>query len=259
MKSDAPPPFGGERTSLSMAPVPVRSEPPRFGKPPKNAFDCVRHDARSAAHTLRGFLDLFASGALGPLSPGQEQSIHHLYQAAGRIHELIDTSIDLAEEGRPQRPSELATTSLRSLTSQVAATLMRERPGLRIALEPATPDEQPSLVEPTALTKVVQCLLEMLADNHEGTAIVVRLAQTDLHSALTLLIDQPEPPISAESVTQSLPQGLGLSADFESMAHDLRNRDYLRLKRSEALLSRQRGRLLVTPDLSRVRITLSRR
>jgi signal transduction histidine kinase len=136
---------------------------------------------------------------------------------------------------------------------------MRERPGLRIALEPATPDEQPSLVEPIALTKVVQCLLEMLADNHEGTAIVVRLAQTDLHSALTLLISQPEPPISAESVTQSLPQGLGLSADFESMAHDLRNRDYLRLKRSEALLSRQRGRLLVTPDLSRVRITLSRR
>jgi hypothetical protein len=259
MKSDAPQPFGAERTSLSMAPAPERSDPPRFCKPPKTAFDCVRHDARSATHTLQGFLDLFASSALGPLSPGQEQSLRHLYQAAGRINELLETTMDLAEEGRPQRPSELASASLRELTNQVATTLMRDRPGLSITFEPGAAAEQPGLVEPLALTKVLQCLLELLADNHEGAAIVVRLAQTDLHSALTLLVSQPEPPISTESVTQSLPQRLGLSADFESMAHDLRNRDYLRLKRCEVLLSRQRGRVLVTPDLSRVRVTLSRR
>jgi hypothetical protein len=271
MTSDTPRPFGvearaavreagNERSSLSMAPLSARSEPPRvFSKPPKNAFDCVRHDARSATHTLQGFLDLFASGALGPLSEAQEQSMRHLYQAAGRIHELLDTSIDLAEQTRPQRPSEIANASLWNLTRQVSAALMHEQPGLSLTLEPWPLEELPLQVEPLGFSKVLQCLVELLSENNQGVSINLRFSQTDLHCALTLVANLSVPPPAAESVTQSLPQGLGLSADFEAMAHDFRNRDYLRLKRCEALLARQRGRLMVTPDLSRVRVSLSRR
>lgn len=255
MKSEAPLPFGGERAALSVAPA--HSGAP-VSRPAKDTFDCVRHDARSATHTLNGFLDLFASGALGPLSAAQEQSLGHLYQAASRISELLDTSLDLAEQGRSARPVELSSARLSSLVGHTAHGMMLERPSLALSIELDVADEAPTLLDPTSFRTVLTCLIGLVADNVSG-AICLRIGQTDLHTSLTLYTPPQEEPLNEESITQSLPARQGLSADFEAMAHDLRNRDFLRLKRCEALLARQRGRLWASSDLARVRLSLSRR
>jgi hypothetical protein len=253
MKSEAPPPHQRERAALSVAPV--RSEPAAFTKPARDAFDCVRHDARSATHTLNGFLDLLASGALGPLSPGQEQSLTHLYQAASRIGELLDTSIDLAEQGQAARPAELSSARLSSLVAHLIHGMLRERPNLALSLELDVTEEAPTLLDQVAFRTVLACLVQLLTDNVSGS-ISLRIGQTDLHTSLTLYATSPDQALTEASVTQSLPARQGLSSDFEAIAHDLRNRDYLRLKRCEALLARQRGRLWVSPDLTRVRVML---
>jgi hypothetical protein len=253
MKSEAPLPHQRERAARSVAPD--REEAPSFSKPARSAFDCVRHDARSATHTLNGFLDLLASGALGPLSVAQEQSLSHLYQAASRISELLDTSIDLAEQGHTARTPELTYARLSSLVGHQIHGMMRERPGLCLSVELDIADEAPTLVEQGSFRTVLTSLVGLLTDNVSGS-ISLRIGQTDLHTSLTLYTPLPQDTPTDASVTQSLPSRQGLSSDFEAMAHDLRNRDYLRLKRCEALLARQRGRLWVSPDLTRVRVML---
>lgn len=251
-KSEAPPVVENERSALSVAP---ELGPRPLPKPVKNTLDCVRHDARSASHTLHGFIELLASGALGPLNLEQAQSMEHLQTAAGRIAELLETSLDLAQEKQPFHAHELTSSRLSLLTSGVVHSLLREQTALRISLELLPEQEElPTLVEPLAFTKVVRALIGLIADN-TALPLGLRMAQTDLHTSLVISAREPDAE-TVESVTQSIPTRVAFSADFDVMARDWRNRDYLRLKRCEALLARQRGRLLVTPDLTRVRLML---
>lgn len=226
---------------------------PALQRRPKNTLDCLRHDARSAAHTLHGFIELLTSAALGTLNEEQLRALSHLQMAAARMTELVETSLDLALEKKRVQRHELSCSRLSPLTHKVVSGLQREQPNLQISLE-LLPEAQeaPSEVEPIAFTKVVRTLVELMSDNNPA-ALSLRVSQTDLHTSLVISA-------RAESRTpRNVPQSVmqpAASADLESMAHDWKNRDYLRLKHCQLLLNRQRGRLLVTADLTRVRLML---
>lgn len=254
MKSDRPATFGTERTSRSLAPArPLPSAPPR--KPSRGPFECLRHDARSATHTLNGFLDLLVSGALGAISPEQEQSIGHLFEASQRMSELLDTAIDLAQQGGGPAAPELSSGRLSSVTRELLRSMARDHSELCLETELSLEDEQLTQLEPGAFATSVRALILVLFENTRAP-LRVSLSQTDLHTTLAIQACLDEPTLHDESVTQSLRAQVALSSDLDALAHELRNRDYLRLKRCEALLERQRGRLLVAPNLTRARLML---
>ncbi|HEX6243207.1 MAG TPA: hypothetical protein VFZ61_19975 [Polyangiales bacterium] len=250
MKSAWPHP-GAERRLRSMAPT--ASDAAEDVKPPRGVSDSLRHDARSAAHTMQGFLELFGSGVLGALSPIQEQSLRHLAQAAERMHELVETAIDLGrlEQTEEDEPTPVL---LSSLIHGLVHTLQREEPQLSLSYGPDLVAEQRSLVRCVAFETALRTLL-MVAREQCDARLEITLSQSDLHTTLTILACTGEAPLS-ESVSQSLPAHAALTSELGELEGEVRNRDYLRLRRCEALLERQRGRLMVAPDLSRLRLML---
>ena len=74
-------------------------------KPVRNALECMRHDARSAAHALSGFLDLLQMNELGTLSEEQRHALEHMAAAAERMNEITEIALELADAKRPLRPS----------------------------------------------------------------------------------------------------------------------------------------------------------
>src|SRR5262245_58863613 len=79
---------------------------PALEKPAKSAVACMRHDARSAAHALGGFVDLLRMGALGALNEGQLQALDHMQTAAERLSEITDAALELAEATQPRKRGE---------------------------------------------------------------------------------------------------------------------------------------------------------
>jgi hypothetical protein len=248
MKSEGPVP-GAERGLRSVVPATAAADP---AKPVRSVLGILRHDAGSAAHIMQGFLDLFGSGALGKLSPVQEQSLGHMYQAAERMRELLETALDLGQPEGDAGRDEATSVQLSSLTQSVVHTLAQDEPRLSLLCDLLLPMEQPSLVRRGAFETALRTLLNVAREQGDAP-LEIALAQTDLHTSLTILAGASEP-LLTESVTQSLPVHAAFTTELDQLAPLLRNRDYLRLKRCEALLERQRGRLLVAPDLSRLRL-----
>lgn len=234
-----------------------KSSEPALSRHKKSALECVRHDARSAAHTLRGFLELFVSGGLGPLSEEQRTAILHLSESAERLSDLTETSLDIVQSNQPFAPHELRRVVLSQLTQILVQSLSREAPDLTLSLELPSPEEpeRATVLEPGAYAQLLRTLA-LVVSEHAGATLCVRISQTDLHTSLLILSPAELTDGGEPGITRSIPSHHAASRDLEAMCHAWRNRDYIRLKRCEALLARQHGTLLVAPDLKRVRAML---
>lgn len=232
----------------------LRVPEPKSGirdKPVRNALECMRHDARSAAHALSGFLDLLQMNALGTLSEEQRRAIKHMEAAAERMNEITESALELAEAKRPLRPSEVSRTCLVHVAQHVLYSVSRAQPSTNITF--ATEDALRELhveMEHDRLRKLLTILMEVVRSTAPAQ-IDVRISRTDLHASLVIAARAEE-----ASSLHAMPTKKAASTDLDAMAGAWSNREYVRLKRLESLLTRYKGRLLVAPDLTRMRMML---
>jgi signal transduction histidine kinase len=251
----------GDRQGGSVAPARVEAEAPvpaaaprsEFGrdKPVRNALECMRHDARSAAHALSGFLELLQIEALGAMSAEQQLALKHMEAATERMAEIMESALELAEAKRPLRASELSSTCLIHVAQHVLYAASRATPETSMTFLAEEGLAQLHVqMEHQRLSTLLQILLEVARSTAPGQ-IDVRVSRTDLHASLVLNARAAE-----GSTLRVVPTANATSTDLDAMAHAWSNRDYVRLKRLESLLLRHKGRLLVAPDLTRMRVML---
>lgn len=211
----------------------------------------MRHDARSATHALSGFVDLLQADALGALSAEQRRALAHIQAAAERLTEITESAIELSDIKRPLHASETTATCLAHVTQQVLYAVSRRAPELNLSFAAADGIESLRVeVEHDALRRLLQILLDLVTASLPSQ-IDVRLSRTDLHASLVFSAYHEE-----SSVLTAVPSHKPASTDLDAMASSFGNREYVRLKRCEALITRHKGRLLVTEDLARIRLML---
>lgn len=244
-----PPPVP-RRDSQAAASV-LREALPEYTAHAASPEQRMRHDGRSALHSIVGFVELLESEALGPLSMEQNLSMGHIKASATRLFELLESSIDIAQTHMPLNPSALTTVCIARLFESTVRCQQREQPVPRLTYEGPL-DGQRVLVhsDPEQLSKLLRMLLQAIAGDHPE--LWLWLTHTDLHAILTIGIPIEE----HESITRSLPAMKVELAELATSAPLLSNRDYVRLKRCEALATRHQGRLLVSSDMSRLRLIL---
>jgi signal transduction histidine kinase len=211
----------------------------------------MRHDARSAAHALGGFFELLHSGALGALSDDQLRALKHMQTAGEHLSEITESALELADAKRPLRPSEVSRTCLLHVAQHVLYAASRAAPktNLTFAAEDGS-DELHVQMEHDRLRKLLQIVVDV-AYSSAPAQIDVRVSRTDLHASLVLAARAEE-----ASTLSPVPTKNVASNDLDAMAGAWSNREYVRLKRLESLLLRHKGRLLVAPDLTRMRVML---
>lgn len=222
-------------------------------KPSKNAQQCIRHDARSAYHSLAGFLELLGRGTLGAISEEQRLSLSHIRGSAHRLLELIESSVELGLPAEPLPDEELRLVSIEGLLLTIVNSALREQPRPHLELQSASGSRGLLVsVEPEELTHALRILISLVAGPGQRD-LQLWLSQTDLHAVLVLSSLRDE-----GSVTQSMPVPYPAADSVDDVSEQLESRDYVRLKRCESVLARQHATLLVAGDLSRIRITLRR-
>lgn len=210
----------------------------------------MRHDGRSALHSIVGFAELLESEALGPLSLEQQLSLVHIKSSAARLFELLESSIDIAQSAQPPLEGTQFPLCMARVVESTVRNLAREQPSPQLTFEgPLLGTRVPVMSEPELITKLVRNLVQAMAG--EQRELWLWMTHTDLHAILTIGV-----PFEDDSVMRSLPAMQVELADLQASAQLLNNRDFVRLKRCEALVTRQRGRLLVAPDMSRVRVMI---
>ena len=220
-------------------------------KPVRSAIECMRHDARSAAHALSGFLDLLQLEALGGLSEEQRRAIKHMEVAVERMSELLESALELSEAKRPLRPSEQACSCLVQAAQHVVYAVSRAAPATRFTF---ASDDGSNELQVQMEHERLQKLLHILLDVARSTApsqIDVRASRTDLHASLVVAARSDQ-----NVARRSAPNQSAAASDLDAMGAGWSNREYVRLKRLESLLARHKGRLLVAPDLTRMRVLL---
>ena len=227
-------------------------EKPALEKPSKDVQQCIRHDARSAYHSLSGFIELLSRSTLGPISEEQQLALAHIRSSANRLMELTESSVELGQREPHFSDAERRLISFEGLLLTIVNSMMREQPPQRIELQIAPCCHGlASYVEPEELTRTLRILIAVLAGPSQRE-LQFRLSQTELHVVLVLSTLRDE-----GSITQSMPISTPISS-VDSASDSLESRDYVRLKRCESMLQRQQGGLLVADDLSRIRIAISK-
>jgi signal transduction histidine kinase len=220
-------------------------------KPARNAIECMRHDARSSAHALSGFLDLLQLEALGGLSDEQRRAVGHMEAAVQRMSELLESALELAEAKRPLRPFEISRSCLVQAAQHVVYAVSRSVPSTRFTF--AAEDGCGELhvqMEHERVQKLLNIMLDV-ARSTSPAQIDLRASRTDLHASLVVAARSEQ-----SGVRRSSPNQNAAAGDLDAMASAWSNREYVRLKRLESLLGRHKGRLLVAPDLTRLRVML---
>lgn len=230
---------------------PPRSEPRPLEKPAKEVQQCIRHDARSAYHSLSGFLELLSRGTLGSVSDEQRLAMAHIRSSAQRLMELTESSIELGLPPNVFPDGDRRLVSLEGLLLTIVNTLGREQPQQQLDLQSSGDCHGLlCLVEPEELSRTLRILIALLA-GLDQQALRLRLTQSDSHAVLVLSTCNDE-----ESVSRSMPVPYPAVDTVEAVSEQLESREYVRLKRCESMLQRQQGTLLVADDLTRLRITL---
>jgi hypothetical protein len=212
-------------------------------KPKRDALTRVRHDLRSLVHSVVGYSDLLAEPRYGALSPEQARFVSHVRGAAEHLQELVDTCIELS---RPQAPDrghlELPETPLGQLLRRVRNAFAERQLACDLSIA--------SELETRAVTLDVSGLERALV----GLALVItrdgsvscELSVSRLDSALLITVRASDAADSAQP-----------SATLDQLEDQVGNRDFVRLKLSEVLLSRQAGSLHISPALDTALLTLT--
>jgi len=200
-------------------------------KPRRDAMTRVRHDMRSLLQSVVGYADLLAEPRYGALSSEQERFVDNVREAAEHLRELVDTCIELSRPdndngARLEPPVVLLGQCLQRVRSTMAARSLCC--DVKIASEVAsrslmldiTPFERALLGLASVLTRDGAVALELAAD----ARMMLRLRASDAQDVLGLVA-------------------------LDSLEDQLSNRDFVRLKLGEVLLSRVGFTMLLSASL----------
>lgn len=210
-------------------------------KPRRDALTRVRHDLRSLVHSVVGYSDLLASPSYGPLSADQLRFVEHVRTAAEQLEELVDTCIELTRPSGESTGLEPTKVPLGAALRHVQAGLAHE--ALRCGLELA--DE----------ASRHECAFELpiLLRAVRGLALVV---SRDGSRPCTLRGGSACPRVTvALHVAEGAPAS-GPLCSLDALEDDVENRDFVRLKLSEVLLSRLGIDLQLSRELDRCELTI---
>jgi K+-sensing histidine kinase KdpD len=202
-------------------------------KPKRDAITRVRHDLRSIVHAMLGYSDLLVEPHYGTLSADQQRFVEHLRSAAEHVQELVDTCIELSRAPGDVRTIELPVVQLDLVLRRVASALESAGISCDMEIAPAHLGRQLAL----DLTGFERALtgLAMVA-SREG-AVCCALRTHELQGRMYLRL-------RASDAAEATPFAL-----LDTLEDQIGNRDFVRLKLSEVLLSRQRIALRLAPTL----------
>jgi signal transduction histidine kinase len=191
-------------------------------KPRRDALTRVRHDLRSLLQAVVGYTDLLAEPRYGVLTSEQARFVSNVREAAAHLEELVDTCIELS------RPDNDNTRTLESPQVQLGQSLRRVRNTLAqqlcCDLVIAGDLETRSLtLDVTVLERALMVLAGVLT--REG-AVALQLGAALVEGRLCLTLQANDAPDPRELTS------------VEALEDQLGNRDFVRLKLSEVLLSR---------------------
>jgi PAS domain S-box-containing protein len=163
-------------------------------------YAAMNHELRTPITAIMLYNDLLLSGATGPLSPAQQESVQHAQRAAQHLFELIQDVLDLAriEAGRIDIIAE--TVSIRELVQDLLDTFkpLVERCGSHIQLELPEPNHQ-VVTDAKRLRQIVLNLLSNALKFGEGRPIALRC--TDIPGGgVEIAISDQGAGISAENL-----------------------------------------------------------
>jgi hypothetical protein len=209
-------------------------------KPRRDALTRVRHDLRSLLQSVVGYTDLLAEPRYGSLTSEQERFVGNVRAAAQHLQELVDTCIELTrpenDNGRLEPPLVQLGQTLRRLRN---ALLERELCcDLTIAPELET---RCMPLDVNVLERAVVGLASVLT--REG-AVTLHLRAVSSTNGLLLTLRASD----AVDANALMP--------LDALEDQLGNRDFVRLKLAEVLLSRVGFRARVSANLDAAELAL---
>lgn len=210
-------------------------------KPRRDAMTRVRHDMRSLLQSVMGYADLLAEPRYGALTSEQERFVGNVRTAAEHLRELVDTCIELTrpenDNGRTLEPPMVQVgQSLRRVRNTLVA---RE---LNCDLTIAPEVETRSLpLDITPFERAITGLAAVLT--REGAvSLQLRAGRSEERMVFSLQASDAQ-------------DCLALTA-LDALEDQLSNRDFVRLKLSEVLLSRLGFVMRLSPSLDAVELSL---
>ena len=212
-------------------------------KPKRDALTRVRHDLRSLVHSVVGYSDLLAAPHYGSLTAEQARFVAHVRSAAEHLQELVDTCIELTRPDNDQFALELPQAPLGQVLRRVRNTLVMR--GMVCDLSLASGLESHMLT--LDMVQLERALVGLSLFITQDGSIPGALSAVHEGGALILCLSVSEPETSLVHVA------------LEQLEDQLGNRDFVRLKLSEVLLSRANAGLGIAPSLDAIRVTLAAR
>jgi hypothetical protein len=210
-------------------------------KPKRDALTRVRHDLRSLVHSVVGYSDLLAAPHYGSLTAEQARFVGHVRSAAEHLQELVDTCIELTRPDNDQFALELPQAPLGQVLRRVRNTLVMR--GMVCDLSLASELESHMLT--LDMAQLERALVGLSLFITQNGSIPGALSAAQEGGVLVLSLSVSEPEISLVHVA------------LEQLEDQLENRDFVRLKLSEVLLSRAHAELGIAPSLDAIRVTLA--
>jgi len=212
-------------------------------KPKRDALTRVRHDLRSLVHSVVGYSDLLAEPRYGALSPEQTRFVTHVRGAAEHLQELVDTCIELSRPWAPDRGLlELPETPLGQLLRRVRNAFAERK----LACDLSIPCELESRSVTLDASSLERALLGLALVVTRDGAVSCELSVSCIDN--TVLLDVR----ASDAADGALP-----TATLDQLEDQVGNRDFVRLKLSEVLLSRQSCGLHISPALDAAQLCLT--
>jgi signal transduction histidine kinase len=191
-------------------------------KPRRDALTRVRHDLRSLLQSVLGYTDLLAEPRYGSLTSEQRRFVSNVRAAAAHLYELVDACIELS---RPANDNglELPVVQLGQTVQRVHNTLKDRQMCCDVAIAPELAARCLSL-DVQLLERAMVSLCSVLT--REG-AVALQLRASQLEQELVLTLHASDAPDLCSPL-----------AALDSLEDQLGNRDFVRLKLAEVLLTR---------------------
>ncbi|MET0286557.1 MAG: histidine kinase dimerization/phospho-acceptor domain-containing protein [Polyangiales bacterium] len=191
-------------------------------KPRRDALTRVRHDLRSLLQSVVGYADLLAEPRYGVLSSEQERFVGHVRAAAGHLQELVDTCIELSRpENDNGRVLEAPQVQVGQSLQRVRNTLLARELCCDLTIAPELETRSVGL----DVSILERALVGLAGVVTRDGAVALQLRASRLGSRILLTLSASD---AGESELVNL----------EALEDQLGNRDFVRLKLSEVLLSR---------------------
>lgn len=211
--------------------------------PRRDVITRLRHDLGSLVHSVVGYSDLLTEPAYGSLSPEQARFVGYVRSSASQLQELVETCLELSQPDNDQFSLPSPAAPVGQLLRRVHNTLV-ERGALCGLTLAAGLETRVVNIEVAQLERALLGLLQVLSHD-SGASVTLAAALSGDLLVLSLRAD-------------ACPEQTEPSFQLTELESEVGNRDFIRLKLSELLVTRADGvlRLSKTLDVAHVSLPL---